>query len=746
MAGAGDLLIWAFLALAAGSAVLRAAHLFLPAENRRFDYRRVSRLLLFAALADLVTLLVVWEYLLLTTDLTYLYVWEHSAVEHPALWKAEALWAGQEGSVFVWVLAITVAVSINEVWTGRRARRAAQGRNRKGPAADRAAADVRFGDWTALFATVVITTFAVVLAASDWFRLTRDDPLGPLLLSVYPTGFGLSPSLRTELNAIHPPLQLAAFALTVLPMSAAFAYLATGDKAWIRYCTFWTRIAWVFLTLGLAIGGLWAYVTLGWGGYWAWDPVEVASLLPWLATTALLHAQLMHRRHKMYPLAAPMFAAVAFSLTEFGTFITRSGAWTSVHSFVQSSQGDLVAAIGTALGSDVRLAVFFVMAFVPLAILVVLLNHFLRHHYKEAAFLPPRGKDEDLVDYMAKDKFAVFAGIFSLSVILLMAIVILVRDAGLAPQPAEYETKLAVPVFVIMFFMTVNFLRRPLGNENAMLIAVGATFAGAMGFILWPAPPGSEYWKLAGVAVVFAGAVFLMGAVRIRGALSRRTRWSLKGRVRTLGVIAIHLGVASLLLGYALSNTMAQEERIIIQEGAGPSQGGSDVAFGYRFELTGIVKDPEAGQTAREFWDKFEARYRMFDAASGALVREGFAFIVYQRSGEAPSPANFAFANYVSAPIIHTDVFTTATHDLYIQLNNILPGVSNGTVAVELAIKQIPGMWGIWGGVILMAGGMVALMGVEYRVSRKGGEKLPAVDIARDDGNPAAPPSPTPPE
>ncbi len=739
MAGPGDILVWAFLAASAGSAALRGAHLFLPPEGRRFDYRRASRLLLFAALADLLLLLAVWEYLLLSSDMSYLYVWQHSAVEHPTLWKIEGLWAGQEGSVFVWALSMTAAVCINEVWTVRRERREAAGGHhhekkhwKKSKWHDgEGAGGTRLGDWTAFFATVVIASFAIVLAASDWFRLTLDDPLGPLLLANYPTGFGISASLRTELNAIHPPIELTAFALCVLPMSAAFGYLATGDKGWIRYCTFWTRIAWVFLTLGLTLGGLWAYITLGWGGYWAWDPVEVASLLPWIAMTALLHAQLMHRRHKMYPLAAPLLAALAFSLTQFGTFVTRSGAWNSVHSFIQSNNPDLMSKIGQALGSDLRLAVFFAMAFVPIGPLFLLLNHFLRHHYDEAAFLPPRRKDEELIDYISQDKFAVFAAIFSLCVVLLMTIVILIRGAGAAPAPAEYETKLAIPVFVIMFFMTVNFLRRPLGNENAMLVAVGAVFVGAMAFVLWPAPPGTEYWKLAGPAVVFAATVFLMGALRIGGTPRPKARANLKAKVRTTAIILIHVGAACLLLGYAVSNALPQEDRIIVQEGGAASQAGTDTAFGYRFELTAIHKDTDAGQTAREFWDKFEATYHMFDAATGAYVRDGYAFIIYQRPNADPSPDNFAFSNYVSAPIIHTDVFTSATRDLYIQVINILPGVANGTVAVELSVKEIPGVWGIWGGVVLLITGMVALMGVEHRAARKGGQALPAVDVAQ---------------
>jgi cytochrome c-type biogenesis protein CcmF len=733
MAGAGDLLVWGFLALTFSSAALRAGRVLLPPERQTFDMRRFARLLLFAALVDLLILLVVWESLFLANDASYFYVWNHSAAEHSALWKAEGLWAGQEGSVFLWTLSMTVALALNEIWSGRRA--AARGTaDSKGGASDE-----RLGDWTALFATIVISSFAIVLAASNWFRLTV-DVVDPGIMAAYPTGFGLSPSLRTELNAIHPPIELTGFALTVMPMSAAFAYLVTGDHGWIRYCTFWTRISWVFLTLGLTLGGLWAYITLGWGGYWAWDPVEVASLLPWLAITALLHAQLMHRRHKMYPLAAPLLAAIAFSLTEFGTFVTRSGAWNSVHSFIQTPGGNLGAAIANALASDVRLSVFFAMSFVPLGILFVLLQRFLRLHYEDVSFLPARGKDEDLATYIAQDKFAVFACIFSLCVVLLMTFVILVKNAGIALQPSEYETKLAFPVFTILFFMTVNFLRRPLGSENALLVAIVASFGAAMGYILWPAPPGQEYWKLAGAAIPMAAAVFLMGATRIRGALRRSLPSSLKARARTVAIISVHLGVAAVVLGYALSNTLVQENRVVLQEGAQPSAGGADVAFGYRFELTNISKDPNAGATPREYWDKFEARYKMYDAASGTFVRDGMAFIIYKRPGPSPSPDNFAFTNYAGAPVIHTDVYTTVARDLYIQVNNILPGVSNGTVAVELSVKEIPGVWGVWTGVILMIGGMVVLMAVEYRAARKGGEKLPAVDLAPPAAS-AAPPA-----
>jgi cytochrome c-type biogenesis protein CcmF len=732
MAGAGDGLVWTFLLLSAGAAVLRAAFLWVPPAKHPFDLRRISRILVFATLANALVLAGVWEFLFLTSDVSYFYVWDHSAAEHALLWKIEGLWAGQEGSIFLWAASMTTALALNEVLHIRRERRAPSEPSKGGSRARPSAADSRLGDWTAFFVSMVIASFGIVLVASDWFRLTASE-VHPFLLQQYPTGFGLSPSLRTELNVIHPPIELTGYALTVMPMAAAFAYLATGERLWIRYCAFWTRIAWVFLTTGLALGGLWAYITLGWGGYWAWDPVEVASLMPWLATTALLHAQIMHRRHEMYPLAAPLLAAIAFSLTEFGTFVTRSGVWQSVHSFIQSPNVSIGDAIANALSSDVRLAVFFAMIFVPLGTLVVLLSHFLRHYYKEVSFLPPRGVDEDLVDYLARDKFTVFAGIFALCVVLLMTFIILVKNAGLPPQPAEFETKLAIPLFVILFFIVVNYLRRPLGNENALLVAVVASFAGAMGYILFPAPPSATYWKLAGAAIPLVVANFLMGALRVRGALRRSVPSSLKARARTVAVIAIHVAVAAVVLGYVTSNVFVKEDDVILQEAGPSSPAVTDAAFGYVFELTNISKDPNAGSSAREHWDKFDARYNMYDGG-GRLVRSGEAFIIYKRPGPEPSPDNFAFTNYEGAPVLHTDVYTTPTFDLYIQINNLLPGRTNGSVAVELSVKQIPGTWAIWGGVVMMVGGMVTLMAVEYTGAAGAGRErfVPADDPRRE--------------
>ena len=741
MAGPGDVLVFAFLACAGGAAVLRGLHLWRPAEGRPFDYRRVSRLLLFATVGVALAIAAYVEFLFLTSDLSFQYVWGHTAREHTLLWKIEGLWAGQEGSIFLWAAAMTGALAINEILTVRR-ERPRDGESPK--AAKRRAADARLGDWTAFFVLVIITSFAIVLVASNWFQ-----PSSAAQLLGDPSGKGISPTLRTELNAIHPPIELTGYALTALPMAAAFAYLATGDKGWIRYCSFWTRTAWIFLTTGLAIGGLWAYITLGWGGYWAWDPVEVASLLPWLATTALLHAQVMHKRGKMYPLAAPLFAAIAFSLTEFGTFVTRSGVWNSVHSFIASPNVGLGDAIVKALTSDIRLAVFFAMIFVPLGLLVILLRHFLKHHYKEVSFLPPRGADEDLVDYVTQDKFTVFAGILMLSAILLMTFVVVVKNAGIAPQPQEYETKLAIPLFVILFFIAVNYLRRPLGSENALLAAIVASFVGAMAFILYPAPPGAGYWKLAAAAIPLVLLIFGMGALRITGAWRRRTLSTLKARARTTAILLAHVGVACVVLGYATTNVAASETPAIVAAAEGGRAPVTADAYGYTFELLNFSKDGNAGASAREFWDKFTATYAMYDAAHH-LVRTSSAFVVYERRSAAPTPADFSVEHYQAIQLIHTDVYSTATFDLYIQINNLVnvndpsSNGTNATVAVELSVRQIPGTWGIWLGVVMMVGGMVTLMLVEYLATRKGGEKFTPADDPAGTPSRTAPGSPAP--
>jgi len=139
----------------------------------------------------------------------------------------------------------------------------------------------------------------------------------------------------------HPPYPLSWFVGLTLPFAHGFASLLTKDTSnfWVKDVRSWTIISWVFLTVGIVLGGQWAYVELGWGGYWAWDPVENASLLPWITATGYLHSALIYEKRGRLKLWTYMLAWISFELCIFGTFLTRSGVIDSVHSFGKSSLG-----------------------------------------------------------------------------------------------------------------------------------------------------------------------------------------------------------------------------------------------------------------------------------------------------------------------------------------------------------------------------------------------------------------------
>ncbi|MEE9583144.1 MAG: cytochrome c biogenesis protein CcsA, partial [Dehalococcoidales bacterium] len=174
-------------------------------------------------------------------------------------------------------------------------------------------------------------------------------------------GLGLNPLLENPGMIIHPPLLLAGYAAFTIPFAFAIAALLTkrlGDD-WIIAVRRWTLMAWLLLGLGTLFGAWWAYVELGWGGYWAWDPVENASLMPWLVATAFLHSIMMQRRRGMLKLWNMVLIILVFSLTLFGTFLTRSGALASVHAFTGSVLGTFfLAFIGIALIGSLALLLY----------------------------------------------------------------------------------------------------------------------------------------------------------------------------------------------------------------------------------------------------------------------------------------------------------------------------------------------------------------------------------------------------
>ena len=256
------------------------------------------------ALATLVASFVV-------ADLSIAYVWDHTWVGFPPHYRLAGLWAGGEGTLLLWALPAAAALLV-------------EARTPRGSPAFRHA-------WRALVVGVT-AAFALALAAHGLFA-----PTDPMLAAAVPEGRGMPESLVTPLMIIHPPLQFVGYALVLVAAGAAVSGLLTGDGAWISRAFAWARPAWLVATVGLGLGGLWAYYALSFGGFWAWDPVETANLMPWLALTAFLHAAKPRERFGDLALAAPTLLAGAFWLTLFASFATRSGLWVSVHAFTDPS-------------------------------------------------------------------------------------------------------------------------------------------------------------------------------------------------------------------------------------------------------------------------------------------------------------------------------------------------------------------------------------------------------------------------
>jgi len=285
--------------------------------------------LLFVASAGLVHGFVAGVY-----DLKYIFEYSERAQTLP--FKIAGLWAGLDGSLLFWALLVSIYAGL-AARTGRR---------------ETPPARVRMEPYLYPVLAIVLGFFLVVtnFLANPFQVLGRAEIEGLVsqgratlaASGAIADGSGLNPLLNNYWMLIHPPSLYVGFTGFTIPFAFAAAALLSGELGlyWIRATRAWTMIAWLFLTNGIILGGLWAYEVLGWGGYWAWDPVENASFLPWLTATAFLHTVMVVERRNMLKRWNMFLVLLTFFLTLFGTYLTRSGVVASVHSFSARTLGD----------------------------------------------------------------------------------------------------------------------------------------------------------------------------------------------------------------------------------------------------------------------------------------------------------------------------------------------------------------------------------------------------------------------
>src|SRR6266436_539325 len=581
------------------------------------------------------------------SDFSVLNVFENSHSAKPLIYKLSGVWGNHEGSMLLWVFILSV-----------------------------------FGALVAVFgANLPARLKANVLAVQSWiavafilFILTTSNPF--LRIPEAPLeGRDLNPILQDPGLAIHPPLLYVGYVGLSISFSFAIAALIDGriDAAWARWVRPWTLLAWIFLTLGIAMGSYWAYYTLGWGGWWFWDPVENASFMPWLAATALLHSALVMEKRDALKVWTILLALLAFSLSLIGTFLVRSGVLTSVHAFATDPMRGVFILIILVLFIGGSLALFALRAPV----------------LKQGGLFAPVSREGALVLnnlFLVSACATVFIGtLYPLALEALTGEKISVGapffNATFAPL--FVPLLIAVPFGPLLAWKRGDLLgvaQRLVGAAAVTLITVAVVFAmEGGGPILVPFAIGLALYVMAGALTDIVERTGLL-KVPLATAFARA-----KGLPRSAwGVAFAHFGLGITLLG-VIGETQWSLERIAELR---PGQSISIRRYDLQFD----------GMATRQ----------------GPNYRDLIAHFTVRRHGEvvgAMEPARRSFPSRGTA-VTENALMTRGVSQLYLSLGDPNP---DGSLAVRLYYKPLVLL--IWFGAVAMAiGGVLSLSDRRLRV------------------------------
>lgn len=346
-------------------------------------------------------------YCFVISDFSNVAVYKNSHTTKPLIYKISGAWGNHEGSMVLFILILSLFSFIFA----------------------RTTIDEKVKFYTVFFQSILIFIFLIFLILTS----NPFDQIDPTPLQ----GLGLNPILQDPLLAIHPPFLYFGYVGFSLVFSFALAGLATNsfDKSWSKIANFWIILPWSLLTIGIGLGSFWAYYELGWGGYWFWDPVENASLMPWLAATALIHSNIVtYKKDKLHSWTA-LLSIFTFIMSLLGTFLVRSGVLNSVHAFANDPYRGVYI-----------LSAILLISFYSLTIFIIKSPR--KNFYGEYSFLQ-------------KDNFILINNcflIFFLSVVLVGTVYPIILDAisgkSISVGPVYYHTILAPFLFVFLFFMS----------------------------------------------------------------------------------------------------------------------------------------------------------------------------------------------------------------------------------------------------------------------------------------------------
>ena len=469
-----------------------------------------------------------------TNNYAIKYVQRYSESAQPLAYKIASYWGGLDGSVMFWVFLLslfgTIAVKVNRE------------RHRE-----------------------LIPYVVAVIASVEMFFLflmvIHNNPFTTYLTELPTDGRGLNPLLQNFYMAIHPPMMYLGFVGATIPFAFGMAALFTGhlDDSWLRAVRRWTMFSWFFLSLGLTLGMIWAYEELGWGGYWGWDPVENAGMLPWFTATAFLHSVMVQERRGMLRVWNVTLVIITFLLTIVGTFLTRSGVVQSIHAF----------------GEDPELARYFVAFMVTTTIFcfgwVIYRLPLLKARHeldswvsKEAAFL-------------ANNWILLFSAVFVLFATLFPTITEAINGERLTVGPPFFN-RWMVPIGLILLFLTgigplLAWRKSTIDNlrEQFMWPVLSAIVGGAV-----PVALGVRVWSS---GICFALSAFVAGTLIqefVRGANVRRGMTGTDLLTAMIGLVSrnkrryggyiVHAGIVLIFLGFA-GNGFSRSQQLLLKPG-----------------------------------------------------------------------------------------------------------------------------------------------------------------------------------
>jgi cytochrome c-type biogenesis protein CcmF len=590
---------------------------------------------------------------LLRHDFNVQYVWAYTSRNLPIPYTLSAFYGGQAGSLLFWAFVLTVFGAAAQWLTPKRY-------------------DYLMPYVAAVTSMVTLFFVAVVLFASNPFERLAFTPLD---------GNGLNPQLQNPGMVIHPPMLYLGYISITIPFAFAVAALITRrlDTGWLHAIRRWTIVSWIFLTAGIVLGMWWAYVELGWGGYWAWDPVENASFLPWLTMTAFLHSVMIQEKRGMLKKWNMILIVLSFMLSIFGTFITRSGIISSVHSFAQSSVG-----------------YFFLVFLVTSAIALTWLL---------ATRLPRLEAESQLESMVSREASFLFNNLLlvgmAFSVLwgtLFPIISELVRGTQVTVGPPFFN-QVNIPIGLGLLALTgigpliawrkasTRNLRRQFTGPAITMLVVAAVFI-AIGV-------GDFYalmaFALSGFVVGAIGQEFIRGVGarhRLHGENYALAFARLVGRNRRrYGGYIVHLGVVVLFVAFA-GNAFKKEMEASLEPGESVTMRSP---FGYEYTFTHVGVS------------QYEQLNRFVSAASLEVTR-GDKLLGIMTSEKRQYWNSFKEAQF--QPSTEAAIESGLREDIYV----VFAGAVDGTEEAVYRITLNPLVWWLWfGGLVMVIGGAITV-------------------------------------